>query len=210
MAHGKGSAAKNQEIITLFLLDRRLGGCTDATQDAYSYQLRPLQRWCQARSLELMSLDEARVREFLAERLNVSPATLVAAVTRLRTFFKWCSEQGHCDDPTTRIRRPKEAQELLPSFTVAQIKCMLRSCDPSTFTGRRDEALVRFLVDSGARVSEAVGLLLHSIDLRSGRATVNGKGQKQRIIFFGPKTTRSLLRYLSCRSGIIGCSDTLL
>jgi Phage integrase, N-terminal SAM-like domain len=92
MAHGKGSAARNEEIISLFLLDRRLGGCTDATQEAYKYQLRPLQRWCRQRSLDLMSLDEARVQEFLAERLKVSPSTLVAAVTRVRTFYTWCSE----------------------------------------------------------------------------------------------------------------------
>lgn len=76
---------------------------------------------------------------------------------------------------------------------------MLALCKSNGYVGRRDEAFIRFLLDTGARVSEALDLTLDRLHLDAGRALLNGKGQKQRYVFFGPKTTRALLRYIAAR-----------
>lgn len=60
---------------------------------------------------------------------------------------------------------------------------------------------MRFLIDTAARISEALDLTAERLQIDSGRALLNGKGGKQRYVFFGPKTAKALLRYLaSCES----------
>lgn len=105
----------------MFLLDRRIAGCTPATIEAYQSQLAPLVRWTDERKVTLRSLCEEHVREFLLLRQQVSQATLHAATVRLKTFFKWCAEQGLCSDLTARIRKPKQETKVINALSVDEI-----------------------------------------------------------------------------------------
>lgn len=195
----KGSGNRLDAAVKMFTLDRRIAGCTTATVEAYESQLAPLVRWADERKLDLKTLREEHVREFLLFRQQVSQATLHAATVRLKTFFKWCAVQGLCDDLSARIRKPKQETKVINALSVEEIRSMLALCKSNGFVGRRDEAFVRFLLDTGARVSEALDLTMERLHLDVGRALLNGKGQKQRYVFFGPKTTRALLRYFAVR-----------
>jgi site-specific recombinase XerD len=195
----KGSANGLDAAAKMFVLDRRIAGCTTATVEAYQSQLSPLVRWREERGIPLSRLREEHVREFLLFRQQVSQATLHAATVRLKTFFKWCAEQGLCDDLAVRIRKPKQETKVINALSVEEVRSMLALCKSNGYVGRRDEALIRFLLDTGARVSEALDLTADRLHLDAGRALLNGKGQKQRYVFFGPKTTRALLRYLAAR-----------
>jgi site-specific recombinase XerD len=124
----------------------------------------------------------------------------VAAVTaRLKTFWRWAASQGMCADITAGLRRPKQEQKLIPALTVQQLKSLLALCSKSSFVDRRNDALLRLLLDTGLRISEALGLTVDRLHLENGRAHVSGKGQKERFVFIGPKTQRALLRYLAVR-----------
>jgi site-specific recombinase XerD len=195
----KGSAHGLDSAVKMFVLDRRIAGCTTATIDAYQSQLSPLVRWTEERQIHLMRLREEHVREFLLFRQQVSQATLHAATVRLKTFFKWCAEQGLCDDLAARIRKPRQESKVINALSVEEVRSMLALCKSNGYVGKRDEAFIRFLLDTGARVSEALDLTVDRLHLDAGRALLNGKGQKQRYVFFGPKTTRALLRYLAAR-----------
>jgi site-specific recombinase XerD len=80
-----------------------------------------------------------------------------------------------------------------------ELVALLKPCNGKTFDHRRDEALVRVLLDCGVRVSEACGLDVDDIDPDQGMALVRGKGNKVRPIYFGARTTRALDRYLRMR-----------
>lgn len=62
---------------------------------------------------------------------------------------------------------------------------MLARCNPRTPAGRRDAAVLAFLLDTGVRVSELCGLQADAVDIDKGIATVRGKGSKERVVFFG-------------------------
>lgn len=195
----KGSTQGLHSAVKMFLLDRRIAGCTQATIEAYNSQLKPFVRWTDERNITLRNLGEEHVREFLLFRQQVSQATLHAATVRLKTFFKWCGEQGLCDDVSARIRKPKQETKVINALSVEEVRSMLALCKSNAYVGKRDEAFIRFLLDTGARVSEALDLTMERLHLDAGRALLNGKGQKQRYVFFGPKTTRALLRYFAAR-----------
>lgn len=199
---GREATPKLHEAVMSFLLDRRIAGCTDATVASYRFQLNPLAQWCADRALDLDTLSEDEVRSFLAHRQRVSQATLATACVRLKTFFTWCEQQGIAEDLARRIRRVKVQEKVVPTLSGGQIRSLLALCPSKTFTGKRDAALIRLLVDAGLRVSEALDITLDRIDLEGGRLIVNGKGQKQRAAFFGPKTAKALYVYLNARETV--------
>jgi integrase/recombinase XerD len=60
----------------------------------------------------------------------------------------------------------------------------------------RDRALFEMIYSSGIRISEAAGLNVRDIDFSEGVAKVKGKGNKERLVVFGPEASGRLKRYL--------------
>lgn len=72
---------------------------------------------------------------------------------------------------------------------------MLEVCErDKTFTGRRDEAILRVFMDTGARRAEVLGLTLDQVELDAGRLTVTGKGSRTRVVGIGASTVRAIDR----------------
>lgn len=68
------------------------------------------------------------------------------------------------------------------------------------FLGRRDEVVLRLLLDTGVRVSELCGLELTAVDLDRELAYVTGKGSRPRVVPLDAKTAQSVDRYLRIRA----------
>lgn len=193
----KGSTKTLDSAVRDFILDRQIGGCTKASIEAYRFQLEPLVEWATNRVLALPLLTEEHVRQFLLARGEVGKATLHSATVRIKTFFKWCAEREICNDLAASLRKPRQAHTVISALSVNELQAILSQCRGNGFVSRRDDALIRFLVDTAARVSEALDLTTERLDVNSGKALLNGKGDRQRYVFFGPKTARALTRYLS-------------
>jgi integrase/recombinase XerD len=189
-----------QQAINGFLLDRRISGLTPATLATYKVHLDIFERWCQGNGIGFQDLATTHVRSFLAERLTKSQMRLVESYRRLRPFFRWAAQEELCSDLFTTIRKPREPKPLVQALTVDQVKALINATRGRGHIGDRDEALIRLLVDTGLRISEALSLRLEDVNLGDGRVSVRlGKGQKDRIVFVGPKTVRALTRYLRKR-----------
>ncbi|WP_240506722.1 tyrosine-type recombinase/integrase [Thermoactinospora rubra] len=94
------------------------------------------------------------------------------------------------------LKPPKLDQKITPVLSDDQIK----ACAGPDMWDRRGEAIVRLMVETGARAGEIVGMMLDDIDLKTGMATVRrGKGGKGRRVPFSPQTGRALDRYLRAR-----------
>ncbi len=80
-----------------------------------------------------------------------------------------------------------------------ELTALLKTCAGKQLPDRRDEAMIRMMLDCGIRVSELCGLSVDDVDLDQGMALVRGKGNKVRPIYFGARTVRALDRYLRVR-----------
>ena len=58
--------------------------------------------------------------------------------------------------------------------------------------------LALFLLDTGCRISEALGVNLSDVDLDNMLVTLSGKGRKERIIPFNTATADAIRAYRSC------------
>jgi integrase len=150
-------------------------------------------------------LDRATVSAFTADLLarGREPATARAYQLAVRLFATWLvAEEVLAVDPLVGLKPPKLDQKLTPVLSDEQVRALVAACQGRSFRDRRDEALVRLMVETGLRAGEAVALTLDDVDLDAGMATIRrGKGGKGRRVAFGPQTTRALDRYLRLRRG---------
>jgi site-specific recombinase XerD len=97
--------------------------------------------------------------------------------------------------PMKRMKPPQVPETPVPVLSDDQIKALLKTCTAKTFADRRDQAILRLLLDSGMRNSECVGINRADIDWVENAVLVMGKGRRGRTCYFGTKTALALDRY---------------
>jgi integrase/recombinase XerD len=134
-------------------------------------------------------------RRLLDARL--SPATIAATLSCLRTFLKYLREvlQLPVYDPAN-IRRPKIPTREVTYLTKDEVQRFVGAIPTHTFAGLRDRALIGILYTSGMRISEALSLDRDQIDWEKQEARIIGKGNKSRKVYFTEEALRWLLDYL--------------
>ena len=74
-----------------------------------------------------------------------------------------------------------------------EARAVIAAVDPKTSNGLRDRALLLFLYNAGARISEALALRLRDLHLeRPRQVRVLGKGSKERLCPLWPETAAAL------------------
>ena len=93
-------------------------------------------------------------------------------------------------------------RNLLTYLTDDEASALTAACDPATWTGRRDHALIVLAIQTGLRISELAGLTIAGITLGRG-ANVHclGKGRKERRPPVPPATVTVLRAWLAERDG---------
>jgi integrase/recombinase XerD len=99
----------------------------------------------------------------------------------------------------SRLRKPT-ARAVIPYLNKSEMDALLAAPDGSTAQGRRDQALLLFLYNSGARADEAAQLLIADLYLSASYVTILGKGGKKRQCPLWSATVRSLSALIAGRS----------
>lgn len=98
---------------------------------------------------------------------------------------------------------PKRTERNLVTYLVDhEVDALLAACDTSTWTGRRDHAMLLLTIQTGLRISELARLTCADITLSAG-ATVHciGKGRKERRTPLVASTRTVLRAWLTERHG---------
>lgn len=173
-----------------------------ATVKAYTTGVAQYLTWCSEADVPAV-LDRRQVARFVDHLLTrgVQPSTARSRQLGIRRFSAWLEEEGEqVVDPLLGIRAPKLDTKVVEPLTEAQLKAMLKACSGKDLRDRRDEAILRLMVETGARAGEVAALGVADVDLREGTAIVRrGKGGKGRSIPFGPDTARAIDRYIRLR-----------
>ena len=108
-------------------------------------------------------LDRATVAAFVADLLDggAEPATARARHLSLRRFSAWLVDEGEADeDRLLGSKPPKLDAKVIEPLTEDELRALIKACAGPDLRDRRDEALVRFMVETGARAGETAGLLV--------------------------------------------------
>jgi integrase/recombinase XerD len=168
---------------------------------------RRLQR--QPCQLDIGELDAPLIAAFLThletERGN-SVRTRNARLAAIHSLYRYAQHRHpeHAGD-IERILAipPKRADRALVTFLdQAEIEALLTAPDRSTWTGRRDHALLLLAIQTGLRASELTGLHCGDVRLATGaHVSSQGKGRKQRITPLTALTVAVLRVWLAERAG---------
>ncbi len=153
-------------------------------------------------SLTLDDLNADLITRFLdhleSERSN-SAATRNCRRAALRSFFKHLlrNDLDHALQYTQVLALPSKKARQKPAtyLEAVDVRAIIGNPDRRTPDGRRDYALLLFLYNSGARVSEATGLLWEDLQLVPPRQVrLRGKGRKERLVPLWTETAAALNR----------------
>jgi integrase/recombinase XerD len=139
------------------------------------------------------------------ERGN-SVRTRNARLAATRSFFRYAAlchpEHAQLIARVLAIPTKRADRNELSYLDPPEVGALLAAPDRSTWTGRRDHALMDVAVDTGLRVSELTGLRNRDVELGTGaHLTCMGKGRKQRCTPLRKETAAVLAVWMKGRGG---------
>jgi len=156
-------------------------------------------------ALTLADLDAPAILAFLdhlEQRRGNSIPTRNVRLAAVRSFLKYAAArdptclpavQRVLAIPMKRFQRP-----ILGYLSRAEMAAILVAPDGSTWSGQRDRVLFALMYNTGARVSEAIGLRRADVTLAPSQTVrINGKGRKQRVIPLWRTTADCLRKWFS-------------
>lgn len=178
------------------------------TIKAYGDGLRFYLDWCEGEDAE--PLERSSVRAWVADLLDGGAAAATARSRQLavRRFTAWLDEEDEIpSDPFVGLKAPKLDTKVIEPLTDDELKALLKACVPAkgasrseALRDRRDEAIIRLMLETGARAGEVAVMAVDDVDRQAGVAIVRrGKGGKGRVIPLGPKAVMAIDRYLRHR-----------
>jgi len=189
----------NEYLLDIFLKYMRSErGATENTIRAYREDLKQFSSFLDLQDKTLIEASKEDVREFIISltRDGNLKSTILRKLSTLRRFYKFLVKRDILDNnPLVSLFSPKLTQ-ILPNFlTQKEVESLIEGIPDTTPLGIRDKAVVECLYSTGMRISELVRLNVS--DLRgSNQVIIKGKGNKERIVFFGEYAMESLERYL--------------
>jgi integrase/recombinase XerD len=138
-------------------------------------------KWLPCEAPSQAQLNDAVVR---MRQKGLKPTGCNSVGRAVNAYMKWAELPG-------RIRKLKEPSLVLPTFSGSEVKRLVK-WKPQEKHDRRLHLLVLFLLDTGSRISEALGLRVQDIDLDNLLVTLDGKGQKQRTVPFSFELRKAL------------------
>jgi site-specific recombinase XerC len=158
--------------------------------------------------IELTDLDTSVVSAFLdhleADRHNTIRSRN-ARFAALRSFLQYAgliaptalgTIRGIMAMPMKRFER-----RLVGYLTREEIEALLNAPDAATWCGRRDRVMLATLYNTGARVSELIGMRVGDIVLdRSSSICIHGKGRKERTVPLWHTTAKQKIASLNTQT----------
>ncbi|MDR7418946.1 MAG: tyrosine-type recombinase/integrase [Armatimonadota bacterium] len=195
---GLHAASPTPEAVEAFLLSRQVMGCTEATLGYYRETLHRFSR--NLRTLD--ACDTPAVQGYLT-RLRGDGLAAVSVhkhFRALRCFFGWATEAEVLPQNPMRGLTMKAPKTLPRVPEDATVRGLFAACDPETFEGKRNRALIAVLADSELRIGEALRLRVEDVNLAARTLNVRaGKGQKDSVGFFGAETAQHVRAWLNRR-----------
>lgn len=174
---------------------RSLTSVSDGTRRVYLSDLTSFAAWCDAQNITGPDQVSRMVMRRYLGQLNVdgyARRTISRKLSSLRRYFAWAVRQELCaTDPMTGVQGPRAEGRLPRVLPTPELDALISASRPALVDDDparllRDTAIVEVLYGSGLRVSELCSLSIDEIDLEGARATVLGKGNKERIVPLTP------------------------
>jgi site-specific recombinase XerD len=173
----------------------------ERTVGNYLESLRLAEAFLTGRGRRLDTATRADLEAFLANLAGRhAPSTVATRYKVLKIFYGWLEDEEDVPNPMARMKPPIVPDDQpVPVLGAEELRRLFAACAGKTFEARRDTAIIMFLLDTGARRAEVMGIRLLDLDFDLEVVGVHGKGRRDRALPFGRQTAQALDRYLRAR-----------
>src|SRR5260221_3039399 len=192
--------ARMLESYQLYLEARNLSA---ATVQTYLESLGYLGQYLVAHDLpsSLPEIQEEHIRGFISYLLaHYSESTAHNRFRAIKTFLRWCVEEGEIERSPMPRRAPHVPQKSPEVLTGEQVDQLRVACKGRGFDERRDDAIIVVLYDTGLRREELATLRVEDVDLRGKWLAVIRKGGDRDLVPIGKVAAQVLDRYARVRA----------
>ena len=128
---------------------------------------------------------------------NYNNKTISRHISAIRSFFKYLKVNNYIsNNPCTLISNPKLDTRLPKYLNFEEVEKLLSAYDNNNYIGLRNSLILEILYSTGIRVSEITNIKLKDISLSNKTIKISGKGNKERIVYFGNICLNLLELYL--------------
>ena len=194
-------------LIPQWQLALRAENKSSGTIEVYTDGTRRYLRWCA--SVDVAPMARISLHTWMARMLDAgaAPGTVRTRQLAVRRFSAWLIATGQLPaDPFLGIKGPPQRHPVVVPLSEDELRALIATCATPTHRPdeplhhRRDEAIIRLMMETGIRAGELIALRTEDLDLPAGRITIHfGKGGRSRTIPVGPTTVRAICDYLSLR-----------
>ncbi|MGK7378347.1 tyrosine-type recombinase/integrase [Planococcus sp. 1R117A] len=125
---------------------------------------------------------------------GLQPQSIDSMFKIIRAFFSWCVKEEYLQiNVASKVETPKVPRKVLKGFTIQEVHAMIDSFSYKSYLEVRNKAMIAMLADTGIRAMEIRGI--ESLNVKEATILVNGKGNKERIVFISPVLKRILIKY---------------
>ncbi len=153
------------------------------------------------------------IRSWLSFLLDkgLTAKTVSRKITSLKSFFKYCIQNGFIENNPTAKLQPVKIPQRLPDFVQEdEMKKLFSEFNFSEdYSSKRDHAILNILYGTGIRVFELVNLQVQDLNLHQCSLKVLGKRNKERIIPVHEELNEILRKYLLYRTAFISDNESI-
>lgn len=198
------------DAIELFIEDQKLKNITPRTIQWHKENFRALERAFEEQNIpwDLKSLTQDHLKHnfilYSIEKNNNKATTINNRMKSFKSFWQFLCDEGYLTtNITTGIKKLLETKIEIITLDESEIKAMFYACDTKTFTGIRDLAIMKTLLNTGMQLKEIVLLKLEDVLFKENLILVDRKGLKERYVPLSPELKKAIKDYLIVRGETI-------
>lgn len=121
-------------------------------------------------------------------------------LSSLRNFYNYLLDGKIISNNIFKLISNPKLDKKLPNFlSYEEMHQILDTLNTETILEKRNKMVIELLYATGIRVSELVNLKVSDLNFTEKTIRVLGKGNKERIVYFGDYATMAILDYLDNR-----------
>ena len=192
----EGLEEKETNYCNAFICAKQVEGCSEKS---IKYYKSTIEKMVDVINKPVKHITTEDLREYLSNYYNNGKCTKVTIdnIRRiLSSFFSWLEDEDYIlKSPVRRIHKIKTGKSVKEVYSDEHLEIMRDNCKVT-----RDLAVIDLLNSTGMRVGELVKLNIEDIDFNERECIVQGKGDKQRRVYFDARTKIHLQDYINSRN----------
>ena len=150
-------------------------------------------------NIDYLNINRFQVRNYLKylDERKLKNSTIARRISSLRSFYNYLVLKDYIKTNIFKsIRNPKIERKLPNFLNYDEIEDLLEHVNSDTDEGIRNRLMIEMFYATGCRVSEMINIRLEDINKTNRTIRIIGKGNKERIVYYGEYAAKYLDEYL--------------